>query len=318
LRLFLPDPDRARRIDADVRSHVAASLSSVASAIVPAIPEARPALDRLIAALRRGPVRPGVVALYSDLVLAISANDEEALRATVAHAASFPDPGSPRPFRPVTLRSEDLGDGLAESYRRHSDDDPDMTLDLAPVGAEALAAAAAMLDATVRRVEGSDPELAGELSALVREVVFARNGGGGANFDGATTFYLWGANVLNIESATDPASLAEVLVHEAAHTRLLGETLGRPLVTNPPDQRYESPLRPDPRPMEGIVHAAFVVARLHYLAGSLYDGSERAARQAENRERFRTGDDIISRHAAFTPTGAAIYAATRDYMARAS
>lgn len=67
--------------------------------------------------------------------------------------------------------------------------------------------------------------------------------------------------------------------------------------------------------MEGIVHAAFVVARLHYLAGRLYEGSERAARQAENRERFRTGDDIIVRHAAFTPTGAAIYAATRDYMA---
>lgn len=317
MRLFLPDAAHARDLDASVRRQVGDSLSSLAEALTSALPDSRPAFERLIAALRQGPVRPAVVALYSDIVLAVAAEDEASLAAALAGAGALGDLDSPAPFRAVTLRDADLGPGLAESYRRHADDDPEVTLDLAPADPAALAKAARVLAETTSRLAAADPELAGELSALVREVVFARNGGRGPNFDGATTFYLWGANVLNIESATDPSSLAEVLVHEAAHTRLLGETFGRPLVTNPSDERFASPLRPDPRPMEGIVHASYVVARLHYLAGRLFTGSERAARQTENRERFRAGDEIIMRHAAFTPTGAAIYAATRDYMSGA-
>jgi HEXXH motif-containing protein len=315
LRLFLPDPARARGLDDAVRHHVAGSLASVADALAPALPSSRPVLDRLIRALRDGPVRPAVVAIYSDIVLAISAEDERRLTESLAQAAALDDTASSAPCRPVTLRDDDLGPGLAASYRRHADDDPEIALDLAPADPAAMAEATRTLAETTRRIAAADPDLAGELAALVREVVFATNDGRGPGFGGATTFYLWGANILNIEGATDPLGLAEALVHEAAHTRLLGETLGRPLVTNPEDERFASPLRPDPRPMEGIVHASYVVARLHYLAGRLFTGAERDARQAEHRQRFRAGDEIIMRHAAFTPTGAAIYAATREYMA---
>ncbi len=287
---------------------------SVSDALAPALPDSRPILDRLTRALRDGPVRPAVVALYSDIVLAIADEDQAALTTALARAAALDDPASAAPCRAVTLRDEDLGPGLAESYRRHADDDPEIALDLAPADPAAMAEAARTLAETVELIAAADPELSGELAALVREVVFAANGGTSPDFDGATAFYLWGANILNIAGAADPMGLAEVLVHEAAHTRLLGETMGQPLATNPPEERYASPLRPDPRPMEGIVHASYVVARLHYLAGKLFEGSERTRRQEENRARFLAGDEIIMRHAAFTPTGASIYAATRDYM----
>ena len=314
MRLFLPDPARARDTDAAVRHHVAGSLASVADALAPALPDSRPVLDRLTRALRDGPVRPSVVALYSDIVQAISEEDQDALAGTLRHAGALGDLESEAPFRPVTLRDDDLGPGLAASYRRHADDDPEVPLDLAPADPAAMAEATRTLAETMGLIAAADPELSGELAALVREVVFAANAGNGPDFGGATTFYLWGASVLNIEGAADPLALAEALVHEAAHTRLLGDSLGRPLATNPAEERYASPLRPDPRPMEGIVHANYVVARLHYLAGKLFEGSERTKRQAENRARFLAGDEIIMRHAALTPTGTAIYAATRDYM----
>ncbi len=298
----------------DVRRQIADSLSSVSAALAPQLPESPTALDRLIAGLRTGPVRPSVVAIYSDLVLAIANQDESAVVAALAAAAALETIESDGPCRVVTLSDTDLGPGMAASYIRHSDDDPEVTLDLVAVERERLAAAESALGMVRERIAAADPDLAGEIGALVREVVFAANGGRGPNFDGVTTFYLWGANVLNVEAADDLTALAEGLVHEAAHTLLLGKSHGHPLVSNPLDERFESPLRPDPRPMEGIVHANFVVARLHYLAGRILDGSERAARQAEQQALFRAADEMITSRAAFTPTGEAIYRATRDYM----
>jgi HEXXH motif-containing protein len=50
-------------------------------------------------------------------------------------------------------------------------------------------------------------------------------------------------------------------VHEAAHTLLTALAVEEPLVKNPRGARYRSPVRTDPRPMEGIYHATFVLAR---------------------------------------------------------
>ena len=312
--LFLPDPERARLVDGSRRAQVADSLASLSDALAASLPDSHALLDRLIAGLRAGPVRPSVVAIYSDLVVAIANADEAALRAALSGASGLADVESLVPCKAVTLSDADLGPGMAASYRRHADDDPLVALDIVAVDPDTLAQARASLGAVVEWIATADPRLGGEVAALVREVVFAANGGHGPNFDGATTFYLWGATILNVDVASDRRHLAEALVHEAAHCRLLGETSGRPLVSNPLDERYASPLRPDPRPMEGIVHANYVVARLHYLGERILEGRERVAHQAEQQRLFRAGDAIISEHAAFTPAGAAIYRATRDYM----
>lgn len=312
--LFLPNPARARQIDASVRLEVAGALAAISDALSPSMPDSAAAIGRLIEGLGSGPVRPAVVAIYSDLVLAVSHGDEAALRASLASAAGLDEVASPAPFRAVTLDDALLGPGMAASYVRHADDDPAVALDIVGVASERLDRATVALGSVVSRIASADPALGGELSALVREVVFAENGGRAPGFDGATAFYLWGASVLNVELADDPRRLAEALVHEAAHTRLLGETSGRPLVDNPADERFASPLRPDPRPMEGIVHANYVVARLHYLAGRLFSGEHRATRLAENRALFEASDETVMAHARFTPEGARIYAAARDYM----
>lgn len=60
----------------------------------------------------------------------------------------------------------------------------------------------------------------------------------------------------------DPIGLAEAMVHEMAHNKLRGlgvfvETANR-IVTNPPDELYESPIRKDRlRPMCAVLHAQY-------------------------------------------------------------
>ena len=51
------------------------------------------------------------------------------------------------------------------------------------------------------------------------------------------------------------------LIHEYSHNLLFGIARNEPLVFNDPEERDESPLRQDLRPMDGIYHALFVSAR---------------------------------------------------------
>lgn len=55
----------------------------------------------------------------------------------------------------------------------------------------------------------------------------------------------------------------EHLVHEVAHLRLESVFMLERLVLNPlSEKRYRAPIRDDPRPMRGVFHATFVLARI--------------------------------------------------------
>jgi HEXXH motif-containing protein len=162
---------------------------------------------------------------------------------------------------------------------------------------------------------------------MAHETVLVRNaaalGDGAMDFDGGSSFYLWGAVVLNSARLETPAQMAETYAHEAGHAYLLGSTLGAPLVENDPAERYVSPLRADLRPMDGIVHASFVLARMVWCVERMLDQggvpvSERdvmAGRLALNLRRFRDSQALIEREARFTDTGAGLWFAARDWVA---
>lgn len=121
----------------------------------------------------------------------------------------------------------------------------------------------------------------------------------------------------------DRIALVESLTHETAHALLFGFTLGENLTLNDPAERYASPLRRDPRPMEGIVHATFVLARmihaLDLLAQSDCLGSpERALvneRRACHLRGYRAGLETVMAHATFTTEGDRISSACAAAMA---
>jgi hypothetical protein len=319
---FWPNAARAASIDCGVRIRTAESLAVVAQGLATQIPERLAGIGKLISALRSGPVRPAVFALYSDLVLAIQKREEESVLSILAAADSL-EPTAHDRLRPVTVNDNCLGPNMAYRYMSHADDDPIVPLSLVPLRSSELAQAASTLTTALQLIGKADSELAAEITNLVREIVFAYSGEGAPGFGGSTTFYLWGAVFLNLMEYPDQLSMAEGLVHEAAHTYLLGSTMGEPLVENDQTERFASPLREDPRPMDGIVHACFVLARMHYLMRSLLRNTSSADRNLRGRmaslvERYRrefsVGDEVVGMHARFTCAGEALYRPAREYM----
>ena len=111
---------------------------------------------------------------------------------------------------------------------------------------------------------------------------------------------------------------------ESGHNLLFGLCADGPLHTNEDDDRFASPLRIDPRPMDGIIHAAYVTARMHQSvqrlldAGVLDEAQTREAREAviANAKRFAMGMQTVDAHAKLTPLGETVMANARAYMAR--
>jgi HEXXH motif-containing protein len=86
----------------------------------------------------------------------------------------------------------------------------------------------------------------------------------------------------------DPLTMAEAIMHEAQHSALNLLSWFDPLLTNDPAQLAASPLRPDPRPLLGVLlaaHAFVPVAALHLRLASrnhpLSEGPRFAERRAE-------------------------------------
>jgi HEXXH motif-containing protein len=267
-----------------------------------------------------------VFALYSDLVEAIFSEDGPGFLSILNTLSEF-DTEATEDVRAVTITDNDLGRGMANRFIRHLNDDPTTPIAVAPVSTEEFANGKERLAETCALLDSSSPELSGEIRRIVREVIFVESNPlpGKLTFHGASTFYLWGALFLNVRKHPDRVSMAEGLAHEAAHSLLLGYTLGAPLVDNDPSERFRSPLREDLRPMDGIVHATFVLARMHYCIERLLlsetltsvERNQLEAAKIRRRNEYIDGLSIVTSHARFTASGEAIFAGAQEYMSRA-
>lgn len=113
----------------------------------------------------------------------------------------------------------------------------------------------------------------------------------------------------------------EQLVHETAHLHLDQIMEFDPLVLNDPSHRYSSPIRKDPRPMRGVYHATFVLARLVHMYERLDALADRSdvdivkARTEIVRAALAKGLDTIEEHALLTDEGYRMYRAMREVYA---
>jgi HEXXH motif-containing protein len=173
-------------------------------------------------------------------------------------------------------------------------------------------------------LECGDPELAGEIRALLREIVLAVGPirPGSMTFDGASSFMLWGAIVLNPRMFTSALDVAQALAHESGHNLLFGLCADGGLVEDDDVPRYTSPLRQDLRPMDGIVHATFVTARMHRSLLELRASGALSGADGERSDRlltahvrnFAQGWEIVARDARLTERGRSIMDGARRHM----
>ena len=324
--LFLPNYERAVEIDRRARTTLADSLGAVFDACRGHLTAEHAHQIALLAAIRAHPVAPSVFGTYAELVDALSCEDYTAGQ-QLMNRLMQPQLLGRATARVVTLDERALGDGAVAMYIRSVDDAPTISVRIGAVDGEELVRGRMLLDAATRLLHRAAPELGAEIGALAHETVLVRDvsraGDDSMVFDGASTFYLWGAVVLNIARQHDRTGLATALAHEAGHAYLLGSTLGMPLVENDPAERYTSPLRGDPRPMDGLVHAGFVLARMIWwqdrmLASGLLSSSEHRVVQAErsaNHARFTNSASLIASRACFTNSGRELWTAARDWVA---
>jgi HEXXH motif-containing protein len=171
------------------------------------------------------------------------------------------------------------------------------------------------------------PALAAETRLLAREIVAAEGGRTkeGMVFDGASSFLLWGAILLNVSTHKTRLALLQALVHESGHNLLFGLCADGPLVENDDAERFGSPLRVDERPMDGVFHAAYVTARMHMAVKALLDsgvlhGEEREEAQRDlalHEKGFAGGLATVRAHGRLTPLGEAVMRAAETHMGAA-
>lgn len=210
-------------------------------------------------------------AAYFDLALAhyptVDVSEDARARA-VAHlqarlaagpAVAEAAPGAPRlsHFSQALYTPDQL-----DQMRRWWDIEPANRMAIGETSDDDFRRSCAAFDVALTHLRNAAPELCDETQIIVRDVVFSQPDGNQLiNYSGASSFALWGALTINCETQRDWTQHYRQLVHEAGHNLLFGLARDEQFVLDDPSERHRSPIREDPRPMDGIFHAAFVSAR---------------------------------------------------------
>lgn len=326
---FAPDAARAARLDRARVRGLGESLRHLSERCAPHLPHDERALRHLAAAFESGSARPPPAAFahYYALLHAVLDDDLPAAAGCLHRLAQLTlvEARAGAEVSVVPLGSAALGTD-AELYATLLDDDPAQPLGIAPPPAEVFTPFRDRLRRTLGLMQRTVPALAGELRAIVHQIVVVSGDPvRPLQFDGGSHYQLWGALFLNTGFHDTELQMFEVLAHESAHSLLFAFCAESLLVDNADDELYTSPLRTDPRPMDGIYHATFVSARMHWAlatllrSGALDDAQRQQAHEANrlNLENFAAGDGVLRAHARLTPLGQALIEGARGYVAEA-
>lgn len=103
----------------------------------------------------------------------------------------------------------------------------------------------------------------------------------------------------------------EHIIHEASHLHLYAMMGEDPLILNEESERYSSPIRVDKRPMSGIFHAVFVLARiiraLHRYCHHVPSHAKAHTIVSNCEKLFLEGLETVRCHARLTPCGQALF-----------
>ncbi len=317
---FLPSAECATDLDASRFQDIADSLAHISNASAEAIPELAGLVQPVIARIRKGE-RLSCMAFgeYFELTDALIDDDNTTALQAAQRLSAVPSRanelsiffrGAPETKLLDACIDRRLGDEAAQ---------------FAPLAPDAAAEFPDRLREGLRLLEAGYPELATEIRTIVHEVVLSQAPKGASmEFDGASHYQFWGLLFLNPNHHKTRLAVAEVMAHEAGHSLLFGLMRTEPLVRNPDTERFTSPLRMDPRPMDGIFHATFVSARMALAmetlaqSGVLSDAERTEALTAADKDRknFQSGISVIHEHGDLTDTGAKIMLNAENWIAQ--
>lgn len=100
------------------------------------------------------------------------------------------------------------------------------------------------------------------------------------------------------------------LVHETSHLHLHTMMLSDPMVLNPDSERFEAPIRWDPRPIYGIYHASFVLSRMLRVFrrwSARDDSSVVRSHLTQYEGMFEKGQRVLGANATMTDAGRELF-----------
>ncbi|MSP62230.1 MAG: hypothetical protein EXR72_18235 [Myxococcales bacterium] len=226
----------------------------------------------------------------------------------VADAVAAADPGSP--FR-VTLPYRRLGGVTRLALIDHNpiasfEVHPEKSGNALDLGGRTVEEWAAALEPALALIASFLPELHAEMGMLLHEVIpvgFHAERHLSASYREAI-----GSAWLSLHP--HPMTMAEALIHEFQHNKLNLASHGMTLLENAFAPLYPSPVRPDPRPLWGLllaVHAFLPVAVLYRRMRAALDPHagvpDFARRLAEIDLRNHEGMEMLRAHGRFTSSG---------------
>lgn len=314
---FPPCGTRAKAIDYKMRRSLAESLAYITTQISGQIDFDAQAMTALIKGLNQGDrFPPTTFAIYTELVLALdSGNNHIATQLLKELAKEHPQ------NRNSQLLALDDSEIIAHAPRYISL--MNSGFGLFPPIPEIASRFRERFERSYQLLSSTIPELAAEFDALVSQIIIvAGDPTDKYEFNGGSSYMLWGALFLNASFHENEVALIEVMAHESAHILLFGFASDEALVNNDDNAVYESPLRDDPRPMDGIYHATYVSARMHWAmskllaSGKLDDTSRLYAEFAllADQKNFEAGYSVVKQYGDLTPTGLSVMKSAREYM----
>jgi hypothetical protein len=314
---FRPDGSRAAFLCARVIEHLAQSVEEIVQGCSPHI-EFEESVARLPQRIRASSrVAPEVYCIYFDLLQAVRRDDLD----TSARLLGEMDTGMDAPLPSFYSRWGALPESTARRYLTYVNVDPTTQINFKALSASKFDSIRRVANDAFEVLDRVAPEIGAEIRSLVTEIVFASSVPT-LSFGGATSFFCWGALFLSADRYRTLVTMIDGLTHESAHAHLFSLSLGDSFVTNPDDELHPSPLRRDPRPLDGLFHATYVSARMHYAhshvieSGALSENEESEARKtlAASRTAFSEGLKTLNDYASLTPLGGRVMDAACSYM----
>lgn len=280
-----------------------------------------PSLDHAIEELRKGnKASPSHFGIYYDLADALI-NGNAFRCAQLIDELALEQNNFSRPLKILSL--DQVAPNQKSRFQRMMDTDPKRTILISSPVPEKTQSQIATLEKALGRFRKAIPAMACEFDHLIREVVLVVGQPDlGFTFQSGTTYMLWGALFINLEKLGNDVEIIETFAHECAHSILFGHMSDEPLVWNTEDELFSSPLRDDGRPMDGIYHATYVSARMHWAMSALLASDElndeeiaiATARKEADRRSFWQGYALVNQHGRLSDTGQLLLQGAYEYM----
>lgn len=323
--LFHPQAERVTAFDQLTRDRLAGSLQYLAEAAGEHLSISDELLQAKLEFMREQQVLPEVYAAYYELVDAIQSG--ELVEAQRLFDDILDTIGLNASFQVIPFKDPER-DATSRHYLTQIDTDSAVPFTALPAPKEEFERAKLLIEQSMELLAECSASLHDEIDALLNRVMV---GAGPTEkdaftFDGASAPGLWGGIMLNALTQKDIVDMAQTLAHESCHNLLFGYCIEDKLVRNPDEERHASPLRHDPRPLDGIYHATFVVARMHYaleqMDGSARLGSEFDSKIKEEKKQreinFYDGLATLKAHADYTDIGRQLMDDAEAYMNQAT